>query len=334
MTLELTTTFRNVSTAGGKPSAGAAAAASAHLRYISRFTAVEDQACSNLEGTPSQQRTALRCAFRNAAEKGGKRGSRVAEKIVITLPNGWPREARSEALVALCNLLAPEGSDAVAYGVTHRDKRDSANPNEHIHIIAIDGAESRDEAIKRNRRGDVRRDEHKHAEAAVMCKPIKTRVKRRNVIRLGDKSRAGEVRADIAGVLNGIAHRRGIEGVEHRSFKDRGMDMTPMIKEGHTVRRGYDPSGRRKFNDKIRHLRTKETAEMTQFLTGGDIGMDEMFTGGDQSRSASDDVEFDRAEAARTRAKEAAMQRHQANDRDRTSINKRIRRPRGRTFDE
>jgi len=258
--LELTTSFRNISTAGGKlDGREAAAKAAAHLRYITRGPALEDVANAGLPpGSPADQRAAMQQAFRSAGERGGKTGSRVAEKITVTLPNSWPREARKEALQRLCDHLAPDGSDAWAFGVTHRDKRGTAQPNEHIHIIAQDGAESRESALTRRQASQSEAEED--AVLGASGKRKVRRVRRQNVIRLGDRSRAKEMRTEMAGILNDIAETRGIERVEHRSFKERGIEDEPMRHEGPKVRAvaektGHDPSTKIDANRRIRAKR-------------------------------------------------------------------------------
>lgn len=282
--LELTTTFRNLSTAGGKLSAADAAEKAAdHLRYIDRATAVEDRASAGLKaGTPAEQRAALRQRFRDAAEKGGKTGSRVAEKIVVSLPNSWPREARREALQRLCDHLAPEGSGAVAYGTTHSDKA----RNRHLHIIAQDGAESRASALARKAASSSLAAE---ADAALGAGrgPQRKRVRRQNVIRLGDRDRAKEMRTEIAGILNRIAEENGIERVEHRSFAERGIAHEPTVHEGPRVRAiaektGADPSGRINANRRIKSARLRGSTaisgpDLTSLFSGGFDSIDELF---------------------------------------------------------
>lgn len=329
MTLELTTTFRNISTAGGRAPSDAAASACAHLRYIDRGPAVEFRATSNIAGADLKaQRADLRQAFRQIAEKGGKRGSRVAEKFVISLPNSWSADDRAEILRRLVEHIAPPDSDAKAWGVVHKDRPE----NRHIHIVAIDGAESRQDAVARKEAGDWRRhpERTQSADEAVLgaTRPPRTRIVRRNVIRLGDKTRAKEVRSEIAGVINQLAAERGLERVEHRSFAERGLEGPAMVKEGHTVRQGHDPAGRAAYNERIRGMRRREAAEVEEFLGKGMVAddIDDLF--GDE-RDASQgpppgwippddkdaDVEFDRREARRMRleaAQERARQAEQA----------------------
>lgn len=230
--MELTTVFRNISTSGGRDAKTAVAKAQAHLRYISRASAVEDTAHANL--TSSAPATDLLKRFSERSREGGKNGARIAEKIIVSLPNSWPREARREALQRLCDHIAPPGSEAVAYGVTHKDKAH----NQHLHILAQDGAESREAALLRKGRSS--------GQAA-------TRLRRRNAIRLSDKNRAKELRAEIAGILNEVARLYGVGSVEHRSYRDRGIDVEPMQHEGPRVRAiaaktGKDPSGRMMAN--------------------------------------------------------------------------------------
>ena len=322
--LELTTTFRNISTAGGTPPAKAARSAADHLRYINRFTAVEDRASSNLpSGSPAEQRAAMRQRFREESTKGGKNGRRVAEKFMVSLPNSWPREARREALQRLCEHLAPPGSDAIAYGTTHRDKPG----NRHLHIIAQDGAESIDQAKARRRASAL-----SWAEENAGKKP---RLRRRNVIRLGEKTRAKELRAEIAGILNEVAERRGLEGVEHRSFKDRGIEGPATIHEGHKVRAiaektGADPTGRIEANRRIKSARVNalfSSTTMTQPIQ--DLFADPAPSSPAKKKPVADDWEarFNRDERQRLKILEAAQRAE--NERVRKALAKSRKRGRG-----
>jgi hypothetical protein len=304
--LDLTTTFRNISTAKGRAGAEAAQAAAAHLRYIDRGTAVEDRASSGLaNGSPAEQRAAMRQRFRSAGEQGGKSGKRVAEKLIVSLPNSWPREARREALERLCEHLAPPGSDAVAYGTTHSDK----SHNRHLHIVAQDGAESREQA-KARRRASARAWLRENAGK-------KPRLRRQNVIRLGEKTRAKELRAEIAGILNEVAEKRGIEGVEHRSFKDREIGGPATVHEGASVRAvaektGQDPTGRIEANKRIRSAR-----ELSLFSsTAISQPIDDLFGDSTESPAAkkkADDWEarFNKEELRRIKIREAAERMRQ-----------------------
>lgn len=214
--LELSTTFRAVSTAKGNDPSQAAGTALANLRYITRESAadilyVQDR--GNGTDGPVKRKTQaaknaleeMRLAIREQATKGGQNGIRVIEKIMVTLPNSWDRPAQMKALESICQHLAPAGSDVKIIGAIHDDKKG----NRHIHICGIDGAES--------------------VEAAKARRPDAKRVRRQNVIRLSEKGggRPKELRNEIGEVLNTIARRRGLEEVETRSFAERGIERAP-----------------------------------------------------------------------------------------------------------
>ncbi len=263
MTLELTTAFRGISSApaarNGKPAAEAVAQGAAHLRYIDRDSAAGGRASANVTdsdgvvaATPEQVRAAMRERMSVVAEKNGKTGARVMEKGVVSLPNGWPPEACQEAMERVCSHLAPAGSEAMAYAVLHTDKP----KNKHFHFAAIDGLESRDAA--RARRPDAKR------------------VRRANIIRLGDLGRPKELRNEIGAILNGIAQDRGLEGVETRTYEERGIDLTPMKHEGHTRRAVAEKTGVQSavaiFNQRISTLRDAARARFADFLSKSSVG--------------------------------------------------------------
>ena len=217
MPLELTTRFTAISTSpkarGGMSASDAAGKAAAHLRYIARPAAVAETAVSGLPAASlDDTRAALRERIRVAASRGGKSGARVLERGIVSLPNSWTAEARQDACARIAAHLAPADSDAACMIVVHRDK----SRNSHLHFAAVDGMESR--------------------EAALARRPDAKRVRRRNVLRLGDLGRPKELRAEIAGILNGIAAERGLDGVEWRSFEDRGLAQRPKRHEGPTRR--------------------------------------------------------------------------------------------------
>jgi hypothetical protein len=212
--LELTTKFKAITTSprargGGVDPSQAGRKAADHIRYIDRGTAVSERASAGLDAeTPAEVRAALRAKARAAAERGGKLGARVLEKGIISLPNSWPAAARQDACDLIAEHLAPPGSDAAVLVVCHRDK----SRNRHLHFAAVDGAESR--------------------EAALARRPGAKRVRRQNVIRLSEGGRPKELREEVAMILNGIAAERGLEGVEWRSYKDRGIAKEPGRHEG------------------------------------------------------------------------------------------------------
>ncbi|SNR88135.1 MobA/MobL family protein [Puniceibacterium sediminis] len=212
--LELSTTIKGISTApksrAGLTAKKATRKARAHLRYIARPSAVDAEMWHGLKdvcgsrispakGNRTAARAALRIAFDKRAGQGGKTGCRVAEKLMFSLPNDFPSKARKEALARVMIILVGD-SEAAAYGTLHRDKPG----NQHAHIMLVDGYESAREARAR--------------------KPGAQRVRRRQKLRFGDLGRPKEVRAIIAQEINAVAEKYSVKGVEHRSFKNRGIE--------------------------------------------------------------------------------------------------------------
>lgn len=214
--LELTTRFAGISSSpkarGGLSPSDAAAKAKANLRYIDRRSAARPKDARGAgrllkpDESPVRTRTEGRAAMRRAidarAGRGGKNGSRVAEKIVFSLPNDFKGDAAREALVRVLHRLVGD-SDAVAYGVIHTDRPG----NLHGHILAVDGPES--------------------VEAARQRRPNAKRLRRRDQLRMGDMGRPREIREMIAAEINAVAKRRKLTMVEHRSFKARGIERLP-----------------------------------------------------------------------------------------------------------
>lgn len=220
MRLELTTRFSGITTSprahsGGQAPATAAAQAKAHLRYIDRRSAAKYAHAAgplyDSSGKPVATRKAAREAMRKAiqarAYKGGKTGSRVAEKLIFSLPNEFTGQASREALARIVARLVGD-SEAVAYGVVHTDRPG----NLHCHVLVIDGAESMAAALAR--------------------RPGAKRVRRRDHLRMNERGRPKEIRCLIASEINAVAAKNGIAGVEHRSFKDRGLQRRPGSHEG------------------------------------------------------------------------------------------------------
>jgi hypothetical protein len=221
--LELTTRFSAITTGAGaknqRSAADAVEAGVAHLRYITRPNARAEIAWAGVSGdSQGDLHKALRARIRERAHQGGKGGARAAEKGIVSLPNDWPEDARQEAVDLIASHLAPDSSEATAVVVSHKDRPGNA----HLHFLAVDGRES--------------------VEAARLRRPNAKRVRRANVIRLGDRGRPKELRGEIAEILNGIALRRGLQGVEWRSFEDRGIEYEPMLHEGPTRRSAASPS--------------------------------------------------------------------------------------------
>ena len=105
-------------------------------------------------------------------------------------------------------------------GALHNDKPD----NPHMHILAVDGLEAPELA---RARADARR-----ANMPPGSPPKAVLARRRDALRLNDLKRPKELRRDIAAILNDIAQRDGLEGVEWRSFAERGIDRPATKHDG------------------------------------------------------------------------------------------------------
>ena len=223
-TLELTTTIRRVSSSpkarSGLSPAAAAGRAVASIRYITRSTAAEavEWSGARLDAAAPEGHKAVKAALADAiherAQEGGKQGRVIAGRFIVSLPIGWPLEARQEALRQVCAHLAPPGSDALAMGALHNDKPD----NPHMHILAVDGLEAPELA---RARADARKAKQEAMPPGSPPKAVLAR--RRDALRLNDLKRPKELRRDIAAILNAIAQREGLDGVEWRSFAERGI---------------------------------------------------------------------------------------------------------------
>jgi hypothetical protein len=232
-TLELTTTIRRVSSSpkarsGLTPSA-AAGRAVASIRYITRDTAAEavEWSGARLDAAAPEGRKAVKAALTEAiherSQEGGKQGRVIAGRFIVSLPIGWPLEARQDALRQVCALLAPPGSDALAMGALHNDKPD----NPHMHILAVDGLEAPELA---RARADARKAKQESMPPGTPPKAVLAR--RRDALRLNDLKRPKELRRDIAAILNTIAARQGLDGVEWRSFAERGIARPATTHDG------------------------------------------------------------------------------------------------------
>ena len=232
MPLELTTTIRRVSSSpkarSGLSPAAAAGRAVASIRYITRSTAAEavEWSGARLDAVAPKGHKAVKAALADAiqerAQEGGKQGRVIAGRFIVSLPNDWPLDARREALRRVCAHLAPPGSEALAMGALHNDKPD----NPHMHILAVDGLESLESAKARAAARRKTKSKAAMDEAATTGEHPnmpKTRARRRDALRLNELKRPKELRRDIAAILNDIAQREGLEGVEWRSFAERGI---------------------------------------------------------------------------------------------------------------
>ena len=153
--LELTTTFKAISTSPKARKSHSPAAATGRVkaaaRYALRDTAAPEGEVSwsgpRLDACPD--RKAARLAFGQAVEErskqGGAVGRRLASTLIVSLPNDWPKAAQVEAMKRLTAHLAPVGSEAIAIGAIHRDKPH----NTHMHFVVLDGLEHQSRAVLR-----------------------------------------------------------------------------------------------------------------------------------------------------------------------------------------
>lgn len=142
-----------------------------------------------------------------AARHTEANGVRLADKIIVSLPaDASPEHHREMA----SGILAELGGDSDAWLVAaiHRDRR--GNP--HLHILAIDGLETR--------------------EAALARRPDAQRVRRRDQLRLNEGGNRPELRARIAAQINAVSEREGYRCAEVRSLVDQGIDRAATEHEG------------------------------------------------------------------------------------------------------
>ena len=153
--LELTTTFKAISTSPKARKSHSPAAATGRVKAAARY-ALRDTAApegevawagNRLDACPD--RKAARLAFGQAVEErsneGGAVGRRLASTLIVSLPNDWPKAAQVEAMNRLTQHLAPPGSEAIAIGAIHRDKPH----NTHMHFVVLDGLEHQSRAVLR-----------------------------------------------------------------------------------------------------------------------------------------------------------------------------------------
>ena len=258
--LELTTTFKAITTSPKARKHHTPAAATSRVKAAARY-ALRDTAAPEGEVSWSgprldacQDRKAARLAFGQAVEErskqGGAVGRRLASTLIVSLPNDWPKAAQVEAMKRLTAHLAPVGSEAIAIGAIHRDKPH----NTHMHFVVLDGLESEGAALvraaaRRPKVSDMPTPPPAPAKAkrAPWWQPWKreaappppppppkvdVRVRRRNVLRLNERYRYKELRRELATIINEVAAEKGLEGVEWESFKDRGIERTPTTHDG------------------------------------------------------------------------------------------------------
>lgn len=251
MTLELTTKFRGISTSpAARKHAGSAAETLKRcygaLNYAAREAATGRMTWKGLRRpdglpavSPKQARLALRARFRAEAAKGGKVGRRIATTGIVSLPNSWSEDAIKSAMDRLAAELAPTGSEASAIVIQHIDKENNA----HLHFIAVDGIESREQAIER-----------------VKGNAQAQRVRRQNVQRFNERGAPKRWRRRIATILNDTATDYGEACVEWRSFEARGLRRKATLHDGPEKR--------------ARESRNQDLKSISDLFNNSDLGDD------------------------------------------------------------
>lgn len=221
--LELSTRFSGITT-GTRPAkqnvttAKAIAQGIANLRYISRPSAVAsgDTVLLNLGSTdkckPDSAQAIMRRSIRKRGVLGGRKGVRVAEKLMCSLPNDFIGSPAREAIGLIAKTLADGSPDVKIYAVIHTDKK----ANLHAHFLVIDGLETR-------------------AQAELRTGGTAQRVRRRSVVRMNDRGRPKEIRQMIGDCINSTAERHGLTKVEYRSFRDRQIEQKPTRHRGPNI---------------------------------------------------------------------------------------------------
>ena len=138
-------------------------------------------------------------------------GIRLADTMIVSLPRDAAPDHHREMIAKIIADLGRD-SDAWLIGAIHRDR--AGNP--HAHILAIDGLES--EAAARKRRPDAQR------------------LRRADALHLNQGGNRKELRAKIAAHINTVSERENYRRAEVRSYKDRGIQLTPGRHEGPKLR--------------------------------------------------------------------------------------------------
>ena len=233
---EATINVRHISTSpkarNQLPLAEAKRRAINNLRYITRSSATWDgdiighsEGITMIANDPGDRRAAREMTMWALEARARKHrhstGIRLADTLIVSLPRD-ATPAHHREMVA--NILTSLGGDSDAWliGAIHRDR--AGNP--HAHILAIDGLES--EAAARTRRPEAKR------------------VRRADALRLNQGGNRQDLRARIAAEINAISDRERYRHAEVRSYKDRGIELTPSQHDGpkrRAIDRGLMPEG-------------------------------------------------------------------------------------------
>lgn len=146
-------------------------------------------------------------AINARAKRHTANGIRLADKLIVSLPRDATAEHHREMVAGIVSDLGAN-SDAWLVATIHRDR--GGNP--HVHILAIDGLETR--------------------EAAAARRPDGKRIRRRDQLRLNEGGNRPDLRRRIAAQINAVSVREGYRQAEVRSLKDQGIKCTAQTHEG------------------------------------------------------------------------------------------------------
>lgn len=220
--------------------------AAAHIRYISRKTALSH---AMAERMPEGSAAAIR--WLRQEEDADRKNARVADKLVIALPRELNAEQRSQLVWRFSERLTQ--GKASWYAAIHAKGKDKDNP--HCHLLV------RDRDIETGQRVVM---------FSAGAKEINDR-KKKGLSPVTTLKMIRELWAELANeALRDAGHQQRID---HRSLKDQGIDRPPSIHEGPNSRamhaRGFKPESK----DRIVRARAhrKRGTPATRVLRYGEI---------------------------------------------------------------
>ena len=149
-------------------------------------------------------------ARKHRRRKGKSKGVSLCHKIVVSLPldaNPCHQMVMAESIL---EVLAGD-SEAVVLASIHFDTPN----NPHLHLWIVDGPETIEAAQKRA-------EDRKHKKSKTSTK--KTRVRRRDQLRLTELNGFKKTRLEIANAIDEISLDAGLRRPEIRSLKEQGLD--------------------------------------------------------------------------------------------------------------
>ena len=195
--------------------------AAAHIRYISRTTALSH---AMAERMPEKHTAAMRWLRRE--EKNDRKNARVADKLVIALPKELSRQQQITLVWSFAEKLTQ--GRASWYAAFHANGKDKDNP--HCHMLV------RDRDIQTGKRVVM---------FSAGMKEVKTRAAKGGPMPTTLK----QIRELWAEHANQALAQAGFDArIDHRSLKDQGLARAAQVHEGPNIRamhdRGYRPQSR------------------------------------------------------------------------------------------